>query len=661
MMKKIKAFIRDNYIPFLFALLAVVIELTAVFVTSGKLFIRSPWMYFTVLGLLTALQFFLRTDRARHIWSSVLLSVLFVFDLVFIVIYEMTGTIFDFSMLNLRGDAMAILESVPINFLYTFLCGALLSAFVVFVRDFEDHGVRPAPSHLFRKVIASVMAVVMLCHVGLVYATAAKREEDKFLQDKIYEESAEGYAEQGVIGNLVSEMYEGAFSEVEVGSKQEIRDFIYSETSSSYTPYYAAAKDYNVVTILGETFEWFSFIADPEKYPNGHFLPEETLRQLYPNLYEFYDTSMVMTNFHAREKTDISENLSLFGSYPLDYYTNYDYEDNTIAYSLPNLMQTLYGVESKSFHNGNYTFYNRNEYLTRAVGFSEYIACEQMAERYGEVFTDYFDGAGERNMDSQMILACRDEMFPTDRRFNTYITTITMHGRYDRRDNLQPYYEQLEAVGFYEPDEEDEEAYAFYHYAAAAMDFDKALGIIMDTLRERDLLDNTLIVLFGDHNAYYQTLTNYVKDIYPKTDRDCDVTELYRVPMMIKIGSQTTERKEITKFTCTADILPTVMSLLGINYYTNLYYGTSVFDRRESVLYSRAYDVFLTDKLYFNTLDNIIYRTADVTDEYLDSVEQQCLTLMKKVSYINRIFASDMFGGKDGQTFADNMRAINGR
>ena len=661
MMKKITDFIKNNYIPFLFAAIAVVIELMAVFVTSGKLFIRSPWMYFTVLGLLVALQFFIASNRARHILSCILLSVVFVLDLVFIVIFEMTGTIFDFSMLNLRGDAMAILESVPINFTYTFICGALIGAFIVFGRDIGQYSVTIKPTRFLRKAVCVIVAGILVCHVGLVYIAAAKHEEDKFLTGKIYDSGEEGYADQGVIGNLVSEMYEGAFTDVEVGSKQEIRDFIYKNTSSEYIPYYAAAEGYNVVTILGETFEWFSFIADPEIYPNGHFLPEETLRELYPNLYEFYDTSVVMTNFHAREKTDISENLSLFGSYPLDYYTNYDYAANNIAYSLPNLMKTLYDVPSISFHNGNYTFYNRNEYLPAAVGFERYIACEQMEEMAPDVFTNYFDGRGERNMDSEMIAACRDMMFPTDRRFNTYITTIAMHGRYDYRDNLKPYYAKLEEVGFTAPDEEDEEATAFYHYAAAAMDFDRALGMIVDTLTERGLMDNTLIVVFGDHNAYYQTLTNYVKDIYPKTDRDCDVTELYRVPMMLKIGNKVQTRREITKFTCTADILPTIMSLLGIKYYTNLYYGHSVFDRQESVLYSRAYDVFLTDKLYFNTLDNISYRDEDGSDEYIEDVEQRCLKLMEKVSYINRIFACDMFTGKDLETFNNNMRAINGR
>ena len=65
-----------------------------------------------------------------------------------------------------------------------------------------------------------------------------------------------------------------------------------------------------------------------------------------------------------------------------------------------------------------------------------------------------FEGKGadawsknEHNLDSDMIEVCKEEMFPADRRFNTYITTIAMHGQYDYRDNLVPYYKELIEAG----------------------------------------------------------------------------------------------------------------------------------------------------------------------------------------------------------------------
>ena len=48
-----------------------------------------------------------------------------------------------------------------------------------------------------------------------------------------------------------------------------------------------------------------------------------------------------------------------------------------------------------------------------------------------------------------MIQVCADKMFPTDQRFYTHITTITMHGQYSHRKNLENlgYYDELKAYG----------------------------------------------------------------------------------------------------------------------------------------------------------------------------------------------------------------------
>lgn len=650
-----KRLIKNNYIPILFALTALCMELTAVFVTTGKLLIRHPWIYLSLLAILTLMQYFLRTNRARHICSSILLSVFFVFDLVFIVIYEMTGTIFDFSMLKLRGDAMAILESVPINFTYTAISGILLSAFIAFGRTFAAEDGNAAFSRVAKRIMSLCLAFVLVLHLSLSYLTVVEANDNTNLAEtKLYETQEGGYADKGILGNLVSELYQGAFDEVEVGNTDEIEQFLYQSVTGEEIPMFGAAEGYNVVTVLAESFEWFSFLCDEARYPNGYHVDDAALRELYPNLYSFYDSSYVMTNFHSREKTDISENLSVIGNYPLDYYLNYDYSENNIAYSLPNVMRLLYGVESNSFHNGTNSFYNRDEYLPNAVGFSSFVASDEMTE---QGMTNYFD-LGERNLDSEMIETCKEQMFPTDRRFNTYITTITMHGQYAHRDNLQAYYDILDAHGLLPLQEDNENANTFRYYAAAAMELDRAIGVMMDYLEQTGLLDHTLIVIFGDHNVYYQSLSNYVKDIYPKSDPTADITELYRVPLMIKVGAQS-EQIVIDKFTCTADILPTILSLLGIRYYDNLYYGNSVFSSEESLLYSRAYDVFFTDQIYFTSLDHIVWASPQADESYRAEIEQRAVTLMDKISYVNRMFAADLFRDDALTRFEENMQTIN--
>lgn len=659
MKEKILTYFKTNYIPFLFAAAAIVIELTAVFVTSGKFYIRSPWMYFTILAALTFIQFFIPNNYARHVYSSIALAVFFVCDLVFVIIYEMTGTIFDFSMFKLRGDAMSIVEKLQINFTYVSVGGVILSGFVVFARMPVPYVPKPELTRMTKIVLPCMLAVLAGVHSTLVVFSLNADKDDVLLANKLYGTNESVYSDKGIIGNFASEIYEGVFKKTETGDLQEIDDFIYKKVSSDTVPRFGAAKDYNVVTILAESFEWFSFMRDTTAFSNGHKADEQILRQLYPNLYEFYDHSVAMTNFHAREKTDIAENLSLIGNYPLDYYLNYDYPENNIAYSLPNIMNDLYGVKSVSYHNGTRTFYNRNEYLTQAVGFESFVSSEDMT---GESMTNYID-LGERNLDSEMIAACKEQMFPTDRRFNTYITTITTHGQYGYRENLEKYYDIMDSYGILPlsdgMDTASQNANTFRYYAAAAMELDRAVGAITDYLDEKGLTDNTLIVIFGDHNTYYQSLSNYVKDIYLNTQTDKNVTDLYRVPLMIKIGAGEESTVKIDKFTCTADILPTILSLLGIRYFENLYYGHSVFSEEESVLYSRAYDVFMTDKIYFSTLKNIKYVSPEVDENYYKDIENRSLFLLEKISFVNRIFASDFFRGTKEEKFIFKMSEIN--
>ena len=666
MKEKIVAWIKTNYLPLLFIVAAVFIELTAIAVTSGAFYIRNPWMYLTVLGLLTLVQFFIPSNKARYIYSIVTLSVIFIMDLVFIVIFELTETIFDFSMFNLRGDAMAIVEEIPVNFVYGTVSGVLLSSFIVFARLPLGKVAEPTTHRLKKIIVPSLLAVIIALHTVCVFFSVRTNEADPYLTEKLYGSADASYADRSPIGNLVTEIYQGAFSKTEMGDSSDVTDFIYKEVETGENdPMFGVAKDYNVVTILGETFEWFSFMRDDAKYPNGHNISEDILRELYPNLYKFYDSSYVFNNFYAREKTDISENLSIIGSYPLDYLLNYDYPENNIEYSLPNTFKTLYGEDTQviSFHNGNRTYYNRNKYLVDAVGFEKFVAAEDMEALPGDDFTDHIP-EGERNLDSEMIKACKDEMFPSDKRFYTYITTISMHGKFSHRESMARHYEKLDAKGVYplvgEEELNFEEKNAFRYYAAATMELDDALGMVMDELKNRGLEDNTMVVIFGDHNAYYQSLTNYVKNIYPITQKYENVTELYRVPLMIRIGEGLSQAEVIEKFTYTADIPPTIMSLLGIKYYSNLFYGHSVFSAEESLLYSRAYDVFLTDKIYFTTLKNIKYSHESVNDAYINDIESRALTLLKKISYINRLFAGNYFTGENATLYETKLKSLNG-
>ena len=738
-----KKFFKSNCLIWIYFGLALLIELTAVFVTSDKFYIRMPFIFLLVQLFIMLILLTIKSNKARHMTSSALLIFFMIVDLVFIVIFEMTETIFDYGMFNLRNDGMAILESVPINFTFFAISMLAISLYIVFGGRYIRHA--EAPVSIKWYAIPSIIVTITALGVTL-YVNNKDFEDD--VKAKLYRSSEASYAEYGVVGNFLNEFVKGSFfSNVKLGNEQQLEDFIYS-ADNIYSTNFATTEEYNVITILSESLEWHGFTQDLELFVNGYNInysnysdeygnpytsAEQILRELYPNLYEYYDSSVVMTNFYSREKTDISENISFLGSYPTNVYVNYDFPNNTMSTTMANVLKSLDNdITCNSFHNGSYTYYNRNKELISA-GFDSYTATEQM-KKMG--MTDY-SAKGERNLDADMIEVCADKMFPTDQRFYTYITSITMHGQYTYRKNLDErgYYDKMARFGIKEQKGDSFAAFNhnnFYYYAACVMEFDRALGVIMNELETRGLKDNTIICLFGDHNTYYSSLSNYVKDI--DNTKDANYTNLFRVPCMIKypqmdnivnylnttivdelaielmakdntLDSQTATNMAkqqignryvvnttsfgtqilVKKFMCTADMLPTLFDLCGINVYGNLYFGHSAFDLTTSVLYSRAYDMFITDSMYFVSLNNIKYirkdnpvannepalKYADISnydsEEHINQVEIEAVKLLEKLSACNRIFYNDYFGRKNindnsktnAQIFIEKLKEIN--
>ena len=735
-----KKFFKSNSLIWIYFGLALLIELIAVFVTSGKFYIRSPLIYLFVQLMIVLILLSIPSNKARHITASLLLVFFMIVDLVFIIIFEMTETIFDYGMFNLRNDGMAILESVPINFTFFAISMLAISLYIVFGGRYVRHSEKP----ISIKWWAIPSVIVVIAGLGTtLYLNNKDFEAD--VTAKLYRTSEASYAEYGVIGNFLNEFVKGSFfANVKLGDEQQLEDFIYS-ADNIYQSNFDANNEYNIVTILVESLEWHGFMQDFDLFANGYNInysaygydsAEDVLRQLYPNLYNFYDNSIVMNNFYSREKTDISENISFLGSYPTNVYINYDFPNNTMATTMPSVLKALDDdITCNSFHNGSYTYYNRNKELISA-GFDSYTATEQMKKMDG--FTDH-SAKGERNLDTEMIRVCADKMFPTDQRFYTYITTITMHGQYTYRDNLAKlgYYNKMAQYGITTMKGDSFEAFNhnnFYYYCACVMEFDRALGEIMHQLSTREnaggtkLIDNTIICMFGDHNTYYSSLSNYVKDI--DNTKDSNYTNLFRVPLMIKapnmdaikthiqstmvaelatklmaenpsIDSDTAltmatdrinERYKISdsqiivkKFMCTADMVPTLFDLAGINIYGNLYFGHSAFEWDTSVLYSRAYDMFITDNMYFVSLNNIKYirkdnpllnndpalKYADIkyydSEEHLIEVEIEGKKLLDKLSVCNRIFYNDYWGRKNindntktnAEIFVEKLKEIN--
>jgi lipoteichoic acid synthase len=293
----------------------------------------------------------------------------------------------------------------------------------------------------------------------------------------------------------------------------------------------------------------------------------------------------------------------------------------------------------QSFHQNSGSFYNR-ELAHRSFGFDQLYDIQDM-KAYGLVNT--WKLRMERTLDSLTLNAMKDVMFLTDQRFFSFWITFSTHGFYNRRVNLTEYYERFDQLGVF-PEGDKYQNY-LRTYAAAVADLDKAIGMMFSDLSKKGLLDTTTIVLIADHNTYYNGLSNYVKNIDTQFN-----SELYRVPMiiydqkLISAMDKAHDCRVISKFTTTSDVIPTLLDLFGIPGYDNLYLGSTIFNKdKESIIYSRAYNIFITDKFIGYSLNTLKYEALEATAEDEAAFVDRALTHLKKLQIIDKVFYSDYF------------------
>jgi hypothetical protein len=110
-------------------------------------------------------------------------------------------------------------------------------------------------------------------------------------------------------------------------------------------------------------------------------------------------------------------------------------------------------------------------------------------------------------------------------------------------------------------------------YRNALHEADAALGQLLDGLRQRGLLENTLFVIFGDHGeAFGQHPGNYGHTLFI-------YDENVRVPLIVAAPGLFDETVRVSRVASLIDVAPTIFDLLGISRPAG-YQGRSLLDDR---------------------------------------------------------------------------------
>lgn len=300
-------------------------------------------------------------------------------------------------------------------------------------------------------------------------------------------------------------------------------------------------KGKNVIFVQCESLE--NFILN--KKTNGQeitpFLNSLTKKGLY------FDNFYEQNNGANSIDCDLMVNTSI---YPLgDEITVTNYGENVYPNSLQRILEKS-GYSTVTAHAVEPDEFNGTELHVNGLGVQKYLHVEDF--KYDESI-GY--GLSDRSMLSQLADKLKTEKQP----FLVETPTLSTHGPF----NLDPKYRELNL-----PEEVDKSYLGGYFQSFHF--FDEQLKMFFDKLESNGLLDNTVLVLYGDHAGVHK----YYNDDIQKLDYEDGWWKEYdhRIPLIIY--SKGIEPQVISTYGGQTDMLPTISYMFGID--KNEYINTSM-------------------------------------------------------------------------------------
>ncbi len=408
-----------------------------------------------------------------------------------------------------------------------------------------------------------------------------------------------------------------------------------NDTQSLFVPtdYFGLLEGKNVISIMLESIQPFAI---------NEFLT--------PNLYNLTNLGLYFPANYSENKTNVSEMIGICGNYPtinfLPEIYNYDF-----SFSIPNILNDTYSTSY--FHDNIPDFYSRGSLMPQ-LGFEKTYFHDDLYP--GEAIWTW---NGDYTLDSVTNEKILPVMLNSEQPFYSFWSTLSTHGPYNYgQDNIAlfealGYFEQIDAAeedGLWAnilAESTEENIARIRHYQAAAMDLDVAIGRLLEELENQNLLEDTLIVLYGDHNVYYHEL--YL-EINAESNPEYYNMEMYHTffcmynPTLTEeyLERSQTESTSINDFVSPYNIVPTVLDLLGAPYNSDLYLGESIFSENIQICYSNKLTGIFNNMFYSDDGTSIsYYRDIDsATDENIEAFLKQCESIIPKIEYINLWYLS---------------------
>lgn len=286
-------------------------------------------------------------------------------------------------------------------------------------------------------------------------------------------------------------------------------------------------------------------------------------KDLYPNFYKLLSNGFYFKNHYSPRNSCSTGNNELSGMIGL--YSIYSectantYSDNVYPESLFNLFNEK-GYKTTSMHNYTEQYYTRRKIHTN-LGSQRYYDVDDLKLTYK---TKEEEWSSDEEFMKQVVKILSN--YNNDERFMTWLTTVTSH---------QPYGDSLYGnmyLDLFKDKKYDNYDIKLKRYMSKLKVLDNGLGILIDGLNKQGKLNDTVIVLYGDHYPYGLS-TNLLEPALPYSLEE--KYEAERVPFVI--WSNDIEATTFSEYTSYVNITPTLANLFNLNFDSRYYIGSDLF------------------------------------------------------------------------------------
>ena len=378
-----------------------------------------------------------------------------------------------------------------------------------------------------------------------------------------------------------------------------IHEYFASEQPTARNEYTGLCKDFNLIVITAESF-----------------CPLAVREDLTPTLYKLVNSGFVFENFYTpkwQNNTTDSEYIVCTGLLP-DTKGAKSFAksaDNTMAMTLPPILKSL-GYTARAFHNHDYTYYDRDKTHPN-MGY-EFIAVGSGLEITKQT----------HESDVEMMEAAIP-MFINDDHFLAYFMTMSGHSPYSWSNAMckknREYVDDLPL------------STGCKCYLAANIELDHALAYLIEELEKAGKLDNTLIVMTGDHYPYALSDSELNELAGHEIEKEFERFENYCVMW----SGAFKEDVVITKPCCSLDVMPTVLNLLGVDYDSRLYMGKDMLSEEPGFVQFRNNSI-VTDYIRYSgsTGKTEWLVEVDLSDKDKKAYVDSCKSIAKTKLTISR-------------------------